>query len=114
LVARIEAFIEHNLGDPELTPAEIAAHHHISLSYLHRLFQPQELTVAASIRRRRLEHARADLADPALRSQPVQAIAARWSFRHAADFSRAFRAAHGMPPGSYRHLALDSQRAGSL
>jgi AraC-like DNA-binding protein len=108
LLARIEAFIEHNLGDPELTPAAIAARHHISLSYLHRLFQPRDLTVAAWIRCLRLERARADLADPRLRSQSVQAIAARWGFRHAADFSRAFRAAHGMPPGGYRHLALGS------
>lgn len=105
LLARIEAFIEHNLADPDLTPAEIAAHHHISLSYLHRLFQPRDLTVAAWIRSRRLERARADLADPSLRGHSVQTIAARWGFRHAADFSRAFRAAHGMPPGSYRRLA---------
>jgi AraC-like DNA-binding protein len=106
LLARIETFVERNLGDPDLKPAAIAAHHHISLSYLHRLFQPRDLTVAAWIRRERLERARADLADPRLRTHPVQVIAARWGFRHAADFSRAFRAAHGMPPGDYRHQVL--------
>ena len=106
LVSRIEAFIEHNLGDDGLTPATIAAHHHISLGYLHRIFQPRELTVAAWIRHLRLERCRADLADPRLRGRPVHAVGARWGFRSPADFSRAFRAAHGMPPGDYRRHAL--------
>ncbi|NEB02960.1 helix-turn-helix domain-containing protein [Streptomyces sp. SID13726] len=106
LLARIEAFVELNLADPELTPAVIAAHHHISLGYLHRLFRHRELTVAAWIRHLRLERARADLADPLLRHHPVHALGARWGFQHAADFSRAFRTAHGVPPGDYRRQAL--------
>ncbi len=109
LLARIVAFIEHNLGDPDLTPAEIAAHHHISLAYLHRLFQHRELTVAAWIRHQRLQRCRTDLADPRLRSRPVHAIAARWGFRHAADFSRAFRAAQGLSPSDYRHQELNQE-----
>ena len=38
------------------------------------------------------------LSDPALANRPVAAVAARWGFTSAADFSRAFRAEHGMPP----------------
>ncbi|MFG3296192.1 AraC family transcriptional regulator [Streptomyces sp. NPDC048179] len=106
LLARIETFVELNLPDPELTPAVIAAHHHISLGYLHRLFQPRERTVAAWIRHLRIERARADLADPRLRHHPVHALGARWGFPHAADFNRAFRAVHGMPPGDYRRQSL--------
>jgi AraC-like DNA-binding protein len=114
LLARIEAFVEHNLGDPGLTPAAIAARHHISLAYLHRLFQPRELTLAAWIRHLRLARCGADLADPRLQSRPVHAIGARWGFRSPADFSRAFRAAYGMPPGDYRRQALaTSSRAGT-
>jgi AraC-like DNA-binding protein len=96
LLSRIEAFIELNLGDPDLTPAAITAHHHISLGYLHRLFQPRELTVAAWIRHRRLERCRADLADPRLWHRPIHAVGARWGFRNPTDFNRAFRAAHGV------------------
>ncbi|KPI10517.1 transcriptional regulator with only HTH domain, AraC family [Actinobacteria bacterium OK074] len=106
LLSRIETFVELNLGDPELTPAVIAAHHHISVGYLHRLFQHRELTLTAWIRHRRLECARADLTDPRLRLRPVHAVGARWGFRHPADFSRAFRAAHGLPPVDYRRAAL--------
>lgn len=108
LLHRIEAFIDHNLADPDLTPTTIADHHHISLAYLHKLFQPRELTAAASIRHRRLERCRTDLADPRLNSHPVHTIGARWGFRTPADFSRAFRTAYGQPPGEYRRQALDA------
>lgn len=111
LLSRIEAHIELNLGDPALTPAEIAAHHHISAGYLHRIFRSHELTVTAWIRHRRLERCRADLADPRLRSRPVHAVAARWGLRDAAHFSRAFRAAYGAPPAEYRRAALTADAA---
>jgi AraC-like DNA-binding protein len=104
LTLRIRAFIQANLHDPQLTPRTIAAAHHISTSYLHRLFQDEEETVAASIRRQRLERARRDLSEPGLRTTPIHAIAARWGFPRAADFTRAFRAAYDIPPSDYRRL----------
>ncbi|MEV1081320.1 helix-turn-helix domain-containing protein [Streptomyces sp. NPDC050211] len=108
MAQRIHAFIRQNLHDPELTPRVIAAAHHISLSYLHRIFQEaaQGETVAACIRRRRLEGARRELADPALRTTPIHTIAARWGLPRAADFSRAFRTAYGMSPKEYRLQSL--------
>lgn len=106
LTLRIQAFIREHLHDPELTPAAIAAAHHISTSYLHRLFRDEDATVAASIRRLRLEAARRDLTDPARRAAPLHAIAARWGFPRATDFSRAYRAAYGTTPRDHRHQAL--------
>ncbi len=108
LLLRIKHFIQAHLHDPHLTPADIAAAHHISLSYLHRLFRHEEATVAAWIRLRRLESARRDLADPALHTTPINAVAARWGFAQAADFSRAFRTVYGLPPRDYRRQALES------
>ncbi|WP_445402516.1 helix-turn-helix domain-containing protein [Streptomyces sp. LE64] len=102
-VLRIRAFIQQHLDDPALSPPLIAAAHHISTSYLHRLFRQEGVTVAALIRRQRLERARAELADPHRAGRPVHAIAARWCMT-ATDFSRSFRAAYGMPPGEYRRL----------
>lgn len=99
---RIEAFIDRNLGDPELTPPNIAAAHHISLRTLHRVFAGEEATVAGLVRRRRLERCRRDLADPLLAGQAVRLIAARWGFTDKAHFSRAFRAAYGHSPQAYR------------
>jgi AraC-like DNA-binding protein len=101
----VQAFIHQHLGDPELSPAAIAAAHHISLRSLHQLFHDEGLTVAGWIRRRRLERCRRDLTDPALDDRPVAAIAARWGFASAGDFSRSFRAAHGLPPAEYRRSA---------
>jgi AraC-like DNA-binding protein len=108
LLSRIEAFIRHNLPDPNLTPATVAAHHHISVAYLHKIFRSRDRTVAAEIRHQRLEQCRTDLTDPRLRMHPVHVIAARWGFRHAADFSRAFRTTHGLTPSDYRQQALDT------
>jgi AraC-like DNA-binding protein len=104
LTLRIKAFIRQNLGDPGLTPDAIAAVHHISRSLLYRLFQAENTTVAGYIRHHRLEGARADLANPALRATPVHVIAARWGFPRAADFTRAFRNAYQTTPTELRRL----------
>ncbi|KPC65284.1 helix-turn-helix domain-containing protein [Streptomyces chattanoogensis] len=106
LALRIQAFIREHLHDPHLTPSSIAAEHHISTSYLHRLFRDEDTTVAAWIRRLRLEAARRDLTDPALHAIPIHAIATRWGFPRAADFSRTFRAAYGTTPRGHRHQSL--------
>jgi AraC-like DNA-binding protein len=105
LLTAVQGFIQQHLGDPELSPAAIAAAHHMSLRSLHQLFHEEGLTVAGWIRRRRLERCRRDLSDPALAARPVAAIAARWGFSSASDFSRAFRAGHGVPPAEYRRSA---------
>jgi AraC-like DNA-binding protein len=111
LLSRVLAFIEERLGDPDLSPAGIAAAHYISLRYLYRLFEAEHTTVADWIRRRRLERCRRDLLDPAHRAEPVHAIGSRWGFTVAASFSRAFRAAHGLPPAEYRALLAAHEAA---
>ncbi|SFO20949.1 MULTISPECIES: helix-turn-helix domain-containing protein [Actinomadura] len=102
LLRRIHAHIDERLADPGLSPASIAAAHHISVRYLHKLFEAERVTVAECVRRRRLDRCRRDLLDPALRDRPVSAIAARWGFTDPAVFSRVFRAAYGLPPGEFR------------
>ncbi|MFK8907536.1 helix-turn-helix domain-containing protein [Streptomyces sp. YS-3] len=106
LLARIDLFLQDNLADPRLDPAAVAAHHHISLRQLHHLFRDHHETVAASIRRRRLEGCHTDLADPALRHMSVRDIALRWGLGGPESFSRAFRATYGVPPGEHRRAAL--------
>ncbi|HEY7278683.1 MAG TPA: helix-turn-helix domain-containing protein [Trebonia sp.] len=101
----VQAFIQRHLGDNELSPAMIACAHHMSLRSLHQLFHDEGLTVAGWIRKQRLERCRHDLSDPALAARPVAAIAARWGFSSPGDFSRVFRAVHGMPPAEYRMFA---------
>jgi AraC-like DNA-binding protein len=102
LLARVRAFIDLHLGDPTLGPVTIAARHHISVRTLHDLFRSEPETVAASIRRRRLERCHADLTNPASSHRTVAEIAARWGFRLPGDLSRAYRAAYGQSPSEAR------------
>nr|WSX77059.1 AraC family transcriptional regulator [Streptomyces sp. NBC_00899] len=112
-VESIRAFIRRNLHDPDLSPPVIAAAHHLSVSYLHRLFAQQSHgeTVAAWIRAQRLERARRDLADPALRTMPIHMVAVRWGIPSASDFSRSFRAAYGLSPREHRNCAPAARAA---
>jgi AraC-like DNA-binding protein len=110
LLAGIHSFIEHNLADPQLSPATVAASHHISVRYLHKLFQAQGVTVSAWIRQRRLERCRRDLADLRLSDKPIGFLAGRWGYVHASEFTRAFRRAYGIPPSAYRQEALHGQQ----
>ena len=106
LLLRIHAFIEQHLGEADLSPGLVAAAHHVSVRYLHRLFETEGTTVAAWIRRRRLERCRRDLADPALGAVPVSTVAARWGLPDPAHFSRVFRRTYGLPPAEYRRSYL--------
>jgi AraC-like DNA-binding protein len=107
LLQQVYAFIDDNLGTASLSPADIAAAHHISLRYLYKLFQSERTTVAGWIRQRRLERCRRDLLDPHQRTRPVNAIAARWGLPNPAHFSRIFKAAYGLTPAEYRTFGAD-------
>jgi AraC-like DNA-binding protein len=92
---RIAGYIEGRLSDPDLSPPGIAAAHLISVRRLHKLFEDQPLTVAALIRRRRLERCRAELTGS---GRTVTAVAARWGFSDPAHFSKLFKATYGYTP----------------
>ena len=102
LMTQIHAFIRQNLGDPRLTPDTIATAHHISLRYLHKLFQEEGHTVSGWIRAHRLEQCRRDLSESRLRLRPINAIAANWGFNSPAHFSHTFRGAYGLSPIEFR------------
>ncbi|MCM1965698.1 helix-turn-helix domain-containing protein [Streptomyces sp. G1] len=106
LPARVDAFIGHNLGDPELSPSAVAARHGISLRRLQLLFRERGESVAAAIRRRRLERCREDLSDPGQLTVPVHTVALRWGFTNASVFSRLFRETYGASPSEFRRAAV--------
>ncbi|NUP00900.1 MAG: helix-turn-helix domain-containing protein [Nonomuraea sp.] len=100
LLLRVRAFIDQHLGRSDLDPGAVAAAHHISVRYLHRLFESENTTVAAWIRRRRLERCRDDLV--AARHLSVSEVGARWGLPDSAHFSRLFKRAYGLPPAEFR------------
>ncbi|MET1034854.1 MAG: helix-turn-helix domain-containing protein [Arthrobacter sp.] len=108
LLRRVQHFIDGQLSNPCLAPAEIAAAHYISTRSLQKLFADSGSTVAGWIRERRLERCRRDLLDPLNAELPVGAIGARWGLPDAAHFSRVFRAAYGAAPTTYRRAAAES------
>jgi AraC-like DNA-binding protein len=102
LLRRTYALIEQRLGDPDLSPAVLAADQFVSVRSLHKLFETQQTTVAEWIRQRRLERCARDLLDPALAGEPIGAIGARWGITNQAHFSRLFRAHYDVTPSAYR------------
>ncbi|MFD5384401.1 helix-turn-helix domain-containing protein [Streptomyces sp. NPDC127074] len=102
LIKEIKRFVIQHLNEPRLSPALIAAEHHISLRYLQHLFQQDQRTVRGFIRQERLERCRADLADASHARRTVGEIRARWGFQDDAVFGRVFKKTYGVSPGEYR------------
>ncbi|MCL7376908.1 helix-turn-helix domain-containing protein [Streptomyces sp. 35G-GA-8] len=102
LLPRILDHIDVHLTDAELSPERIAEANHISVRYLHKLFQEQDLTVSRWIQRRRLEECRRELRRRGGSQPTIAAVAGRWGFISAPHFSRVFRAAYGMSPSEWR------------
>ncbi|MEU9124481.1 helix-turn-helix domain-containing protein [Streptomyces sp. NPDC048506] len=107
LVRRVRAYIDRHLGDPELSPERIAHAHHISVRYLHRLFEGEGVTVSRLVQQRRLEACARELARRGRTAPTVSAVAQRWGFVNPAHFSRIFRAAYGVSPREWRALRND-------
>ncbi|GGW14098.1 AraC family transcriptional regulator [Streptomyces capoamus] len=104
-LVRIRAYIDRHLAHPELTPQSIARAHHISVRYLHKLFELEDITVSRWIQQRRLERCRDDLARREVAHLTIAAVAHRWGFTSASHFSRVFRAAYGVSPAEWRGSA---------
>ena len=101
-IARVKAFIESHLCDPELCVTKIATHLTLSEAHLHRLFKTQPETLAQFIWLRRLEACKRALGDPARAHWSLGTIAINYGFNDAAHFSRSFRARFGLTPREYR------------
>ncbi len=107
LLARIRAYIEEHLMDPDLSPDVIARAHHISVRYLQKLFQNDGSTVSQWVRQRRLEVCRFELGR-SHRRITMAAVAHRWGFSSPSHFSRTFRGAYGMSPSEWQALATSA------
>ncbi|MFJ9740662.1 helix-turn-helix domain-containing protein [Streptomyces sp. NPDC101166] len=104
VLGRILEYVELHLTETGLSPESIARAHHISVRYLHKLFQDEGTSVGRWILRRRLEECRRDLRRHGRGSRTIAAVAGRWGFTSATHFSRVFRTAYGMSPSQWRDI----------
>ncbi|MFD8706603.1 helix-turn-helix domain-containing protein [Kitasatospora sp. NPDC059648] len=105
MLARIEDYVLRHLGEPDLSPAQIADANHISVRYLHKLFRAEGTTVSRWVQRERLERCRRELSRPATTAPVISGVARRWGFVSPSHFSRSFRAAYGMSPRDWQAMS---------
>lgn len=110
-VARIRAYVQQNLHDPELTIGAVAHAMKLSSDHVCRLFRNEPVPLSRLIWQQRLAACRRDLADPRLSERSVSEIAFSWGFNDATHFSRSFREMHGISPRDWRASQLESREA---
>ncbi|GGZ03406.1 helix-turn-helix domain-containing protein [Streptomyces poonensis] len=108
LGAAVRGYIEQHLGDPGLTPENIAAAHGVSVRYLHRVFETEQTTLMRYVQRRRVEECARELARRRRAAPTVSAVAHRWGFTNAAHFTRTFKTVYGLTPSEWRAAAARS------
>jgi AraC-like DNA-binding protein len=108
----VKAYIEANLGDPNLSLATIARQNGISLRYLHQLFRLTDMSVSEWLRLRRLQRCCDLLASPRNADKSITEIAYSMGFSSSSHFSNLFRAQFNVRPSDVRGtaVALDASR----
>ncbi|MCW3047665.1 MAG: transcriptional regulator, AraC family [Solirubrobacterales bacterium] len=104
LYAAAVEHIDRRLGDPDLTPEQVAGTLATSLRTLQLAFEEHEDSVAGHIRRRRLARCHTDLSRPG--TGTITAVAFRWGFTDSGNFARRFKQAYGIAPSELRRLSI--------
>jgi len=111
ILDRATAFIASRLADPELSPAEIAAHCGVSRRYLHAAFASlSAFSVSGHIRETRLQGCRSVLQNPAMNSCTITQIAGNWGFDDPSHFCHLYKSRFGKTPRHDRTADLETPR----
>ncbi len=102
----IKAYIESNLGDPNLSLVAIARQNGISLRYLHQLFRLTDTSVSEWLRFRRLQRCYDLLTSPRNANQSITEIAYSMGFSSSSHFSNLFRAQFNVRPSDVRGASV--------
>jgi len=102
LFEKLTGWLDDHLRDADLSAETLARSQFLSPRYIRKVFADHGTTVSQHVRRRRLELVRNDLLDPRHETVKVSALAARWGFRDASVFGRAFSREFGESPRRFR------------
>ncbi|SHN47651.1 helix-turn-helix domain-containing protein [Cryptosporangium aurantiacum] len=105
LLARVTSYVRTHLREPDLSPARVAAAHHISVRHLHAVWSSTGSTLEQWVMAERLAGARVELHAPGPHVRSIAQIAHDWGFTDASHFSRRFRHAYQVTPGDFRRQA---------
>jgi len=98
----IKSFILDNLSAPSLTVADVAARHHVTPRYVHKLFELEGITCTHFILVQRLERAHRSLRDLRLANRSITSIAYDAGFGDLSYFNRTFKRVYGTTPSQVR------------
>jgi AraC-like DNA-binding protein len=98
----VKAYIEANLGDPNLSLTTIARENGVSLRYLHHLFRLVDMSASEWLRLRRLQRCRDLLTSPQHAHRSITEIAYSMGFSSSSHFSNLFRAHFNLRPSDVR------------
>jgi AraC-like DNA-binding protein len=99
---RIKSFVETHLCNPGLNCTLVSQAHGISVRYLNKLFENDEVSLSEWMWARRLDRARVSIESSHATGQAITQIAYDWGFKDPAHFSRAFKARYGESPSAYQ------------
>jgi AraC-like DNA-binding protein len=102
----IMADISANLGDGDLSVAEIARHQRVTPRYIHKLFENEGLTFSAFVLGQRLARAHRILSDPRFADRNISSVAFDMGFGDLSYFNRAFRRRYSATPTDIRESAM--------
>jgi len=109
----IKAYIEENLGDPNLSLTTIARENGVSLRYLHHLFRLVDMSASEWLRLRRLQRCYDLLRSPQHAHQSITEIAYSMGFSSSSHFSNLFRAHFDMRPSDSRDAPAEAKTSSS-
>jgi len=104
-LAAIKADILANLDDGKLNVTTVAARHHLTVRYMHKLFESDGITYSEFVLGERLSRAYCLLTNPLHSGRAISTIAFELGFNDLSYFNRTFRRRYGATPSEIRNGA---------
>jgi AraC-like DNA-binding protein len=102
----IMADISANLGDGDLSVANVARRQRVTPRYIHKLFENEGFTFSSFVLGQRLSRAHRILSDPRLADRNISSVAFDVGFGDLSYFNRTFRRRYAAAPTEIRQSAM--------